>query len=47
MFGPGDFMIDAGLDLSTVLTGEPNPGLMDAMGKFGAAAHKNGLPIFG
>jgi 4-hydroxy-2-oxoheptanedioate aldolase len=47
MFGPGDFMIDAGLDLSSVLSGQPDPGLLEAMGKFGAAAHKNGLPIFG
>ncbi|KAJ8111249.1 hypothetical protein OPT61_g6114 [Boeremia exigua] len=47
MFGPGDYMIDAGLDLSTVLSGEPNPKLMEAMGKFGAAAQKYGLPIFG
>lgn len=47
MFGPGDYMIDAGLDLSTVLSGEPDPKFLEAMGKFGAAAHKNGLPIFG
>jgi 4-hydroxy-2-oxoheptanedioate aldolase len=47
MFGPGDFMIDAGLDLLKVMGGEPDPGLLEAMGKFGAAAHKNGLPIFG
>jgi 4-hydroxy-2-oxoheptanedioate aldolase len=47
MFGPGDFMIDAGLDLLSVMNGTPDQGLLDAMGKFGAAAQKNGLPIFG
>jgi 4-hydroxy-2-oxoheptanedioate aldolase len=47
MFGPGDYMIDAGLDLSTALSGEPHPTLAKALGKFGAAAHKNGVPIFG
>lgn len=47
MFGPGDYMIDAGLDLSNALSGEPHPTFAKAMGKFGAAAHKNGLPIFG
>lgn len=47
MFGPGDFLIDAGLDLSSALTGEPHPTFTNAMAKFGAAAQKNGLPIFG
>lgn len=47
MFGSGDFLIDAGADLNKALTGEPEPILMDALGKFGAAAAKNNLPIFG
>lgn len=47
MFGPGDYMIDAGLDLSTVLTGQPSPTFVKAMTKFAEAAQKNGLPIFG
>lgn len=47
MFGPGDYMIDAGLDLSNALSGEPHPTFAKAMGRFGAAAHNNGLPIFG
>lgn len=47
MFGPGDYMIDAGLDLSNALSGEPHPTFAKAMGKFGAAAHANDLPIFG
>jgi 4-hydroxy-2-oxoheptanedioate aldolase len=47
MFGPGDFMIDAGLDLGKALGGEPEPLFLEAMGKFGAAAAKNNLPIFG
>lgn len=47
MFGPGDYMIDAGLDLSNALSGEPHPTFAKAMGKFGAAAHANNLPIFG
>lgn len=47
MFGPGDYMIDAGLDLSTALGGEPDPKFVEAMSKFGAAAQKHGLPIFG
>ncbi|KAI0144711.1 Pyruvate/Phosphoenolpyruvate kinase-like domain-containing protein [Pestalotiopsis sp. NC0098] len=45
MFGPGDFMADAGIPLK--LGGPPHPGLMEAMGKFGAAAKKNNLPLFG
>jgi 4-hydroxy-2-oxoheptanedioate aldolase len=47
MFGPGDFMIDANIDLSSVLSGQPVPAFLEAMGKFGAAAAKNNLPIFG
>jgi 4-hydroxy-2-oxoheptanedioate aldolase len=47
MFGPGDFLIDAGLDLSGALSGQPDPKFLEAMGKFGAAAKKNNLPIFG
>ncbi|KAH7400926.1 macrophomate synthase [Phaeosphaeria sp. MPI-PUGE-AT-0046c] len=47
MFGIGDFMIDAGIDLSKGLGGEPDPVLNDSLGKFGAAAAKNNLPIFG
>lgn len=45
MFGPGDFMIDAGLELK--LGGEPHPTFAAAMGRFAAAAAKNNLPIFG
>lgn len=47
MFGPGDFMIDAGLDLGKALGGEPEQPFLDAMAKFGGAAAKNNLPIFG
>lgn len=47
MFGPGDYMIDAGLDLSSVLTGQPHPTFAKAMTKFTEAAQRNGLPIFG
>lgn len=47
MFGPGDYLIDAGLDLTSALSGEPHPTFAAAMEKFGAAAQKNGLPIFG
>jgi 4-hydroxy-2-oxoheptanedioate aldolase len=47
MFGPGDFMIDAGLDLGKALGGQPEPAFLEAMGKFGAAAAKNDLPIMG
>jgi 4-hydroxy-2-oxoheptanedioate aldolase len=47
MFGPGDYMIDAGLDLANALSGEPHPTFAKAMQKFGAAAQRNGLPIFG
>lgn len=47
MFGIGDFMIDAGLDLTKALTGESDPFLNESLGKFGAAAANNNLPIFG
>lgn len=40
-------MIDAGIDLSKALTGESDPVLGASLGKFGAAAAKNNLPIFG
>ncbi|KAF1947904.1 macrophomate synthase [Clathrospora elynae] len=47
MFGPGDFMIDAGLDIGELLDGKPSPKFLEAMGKFSAAAAKNDVPIFG
>lgn len=47
MIGPWDYMIDAGLDLSRALSGEPHLTFAKTTGKFGAAAHKNGLPISG
>ncbi|PSN69734.1 Macrophomate synthase [Corynespora cassiicola Philippines] len=47
MFGPGDYMIDAGLDISTYQTGEPHPKFLAAVEKFTAAALKNDLPIYG
>jgi 4-hydroxy-2-oxoheptanedioate aldolase len=47
MFGPGDYMIDAGIDLSGVLSGNPDPAFLEVMGKFSAVAAKNNLPIFG
>ncbi|KAH7077761.1 Macrophomate synthase [Paraphoma chrysanthemicola] len=47
MFGPGDFMIDAGLDLGKALGGEPEKPFLEAMGKFGAAAAKNNIPTLG
>lgn len=47
MFGPGDYMIDAGLDMSSALSGVPHPTFAKAMGRFGAAAQANDLPIFG
>lgn len=47
MFGPGDFMIDAGIDIATALGGVPHPVFLDAMAKFGAAAAKNNLPTMG
>lgn len=47
MFGPGDYLIDAGLDLSRVMAGDPEPEFLEAMGKFGAAAAKHNVPVFG
>lgn len=47
MFGPGDYRIDAGLDISNTFGGEQEPEFLDAIGKFYAAAKKNNLPIFG
>lgn len=45
MFGPGDFMADAGLELK--LGGDPHPTFLAAMGKFAAAGKKFGKPLFG
>lgn len=45
MFGPGDYMADAGIPLK--LGGEPHPDFLAGMGKFAAAAAKNNLPLFG
>lgn len=45
MFGPGDFMADAGLELK--MGGEPHPTFAAAMGKFVAAGQKHGKPLFG
>jgi 4-hydroxy-2-oxoheptanedioate aldolase len=47
MFGPGDFMIDAGIDITRTFAGNPEPAFVEAMGKFNAAAAKYNLPIFG
>jgi 4-hydroxy-2-oxoheptanedioate aldolase len=47
MFGPGDYMIEAGLDIDGFLKGNPDPRFFEAMGKFSAAAAKNGIPVFG
>jgi 4-hydroxy-2-oxoheptanedioate aldolase len=47
MFGPGDYMIDAGIDLNTLFNGKPDPVFLESMGKFGAAAAKNNLPTMG
>lgn len=45
MFGPGDFMADAGLELK--LGGEPHPTFVAAMDKFLSTAKKYNLPLFG
>jgi len=45
MFGPGDYMADAGLELK--LGGEPHPTFAAAMGKFAGAGQKYGKPLFG
>ncbi|KAH6872683.1 macrophomate synthase [Alternaria rosae] len=47
MFGPGDFMIDAGMDIHAFMNGDPDPKFFEAMGRFSAAAAKHDLPIFG
>jgi 4-hydroxy-2-oxoheptanedioate aldolase len=47
MFGPGDYMIEAGLDIDGLLKGNPDPVFFEAMGKFSAAAAKNNVPVFG
>lgn len=43
MFGPGDFMLDAGLPVQ--LGGVPHPDFLAAMGKFGAAGAKHNKPL--
>jgi citrate lyase beta subunit len=45
MFGPGDYMISAGLPLK--LGGEPHPKFVAAMTKLITAAKTNGLALFG
>jgi 4-hydroxy-2-oxoheptanedioate aldolase len=40
-------MIEAGLDIDGFLKGNPDPRFFEAMGKFSAAAAKNGIPVFG
>jgi 4-hydroxy-2-oxoheptanedioate aldolase len=45
MFGPGDYMADAGLPLK--MGGEPHPTFAAAMGAFAAAGQKHGKPLFG
>jgi 4-hydroxy-2-oxoheptanedioate aldolase len=45
MFGPGDYMADAGLPMQ--LGGEPHPTFVDAFGKFVAAGMKHGKPLIG
>lgn len=45
MFGPGDFMADAGIPIK--LGGVPHPDFLAAMGKFSAAAAKYNRPLFG
>lgn len=45
MFGPGDFMVDAGCDLNAF--GAPNPVFDAAVAKFSAAAKRNNVPLFG
>ncbi|KAJ4298239.1 hypothetical protein N0V90_006138 [Kalmusia sp. IMI 367209] len=45
MFGPGDYMISAGLPLK--LGGEPHPTFLAAMTRLVTAAKTNDLPLFG
>ena len=46
MFGPGDFMIESEMDLQGLLNGKLDPRFLEAMGRFGAAAQKNNIPVF-
>ena len=45
MFGPGDFMADAGIPVT--MEGPPHPVLIDAMTKFAQAGAKSGVPLLG
>jgi 4-hydroxy-2-oxoheptanedioate aldolase len=45
MFGPGDFMADAGIPMT--LAGPPHPTLIDAMDKFVAAGRKYDKSLLG
>ncbi|KAF1932679.1 uncharacterized protein M421DRAFT_1288 [Didymella exigua CBS 183.55] len=47
MFGLGDYMIDAGLGLSSALGGVPHQMFAKAVGRFGATAHATDLSISG
>jgi 4-hydroxy-2-oxoheptanedioate aldolase len=47
MFGPTDYMVDAGIDVEGFLKRNPDPRFFEAMGKFRAAAAKHDIPIFG
>lgn len=44
MFGPGDFMADAGVPLSL---GEPHPTLLSAMESMSKASKKYNVPLWG
>lgn len=44
MFGPGDYMADAGIPVSL---GAPDPRLLEAMGKLAAAGKKYNVPLVG
>jgi 4-hydroxy-2-oxoheptanedioate aldolase len=45
MFGPGDFMADAGIPMK--LGGIPHDTLVDALTKFAAAGQKHHKPLIG
>lgn len=45
MFGPGDFMADAGIPIT--MAGPPHPVMVDAMTKFAEAGAKAGVPLLG
>ena len=45
MFGPGDFLADAGLPIQ--MSGTPHPTFAAAMGKWAAAGQKYGKPLLG